>query len=322
MGDRADSTALVAERPSLISRVFARLWSASSRARGARAGHPSHAESTAAATGPAEEVPPLEPLTIRQWLWGPGFHTPGNKEYVLNLVKPFAANPAMSILDVAAGLGGAARAMAEAFGTYVTGLERDPELARLGMEMSVAHGQQRHAPVTVMDPESFELRTGAFDCILGRAATYMVTDKERFMRVLILGLKQRGQLLLTDFVVEPALAQRTELATWARLQPHPPSLWSVRQYTDCLNSLGFDTRIAEDITASVKMQIILGWDNLLQTVNLRSLPRPHRFAVVDEVERWMRTTAAFDSGALKVYRFYALAGPSRPPLSSIKKKAS
>ncbi len=282
---------------------------------------PLHALAESAPSLPEESVPPLDRLTIRQWLWGPGFHVPGNKEYVLKLVKPFAADPTMSILDVAAGLGGPARAVAEAFGTYVTGLERDPELARRGMEMSVAAGKQKHAPVSVMDPESFELRTGGFDCIYGRGATYMVTDKERFMRVLILGLKQRGQLLLTDYVVEPSLAERPELATWAALQPYPPSLWTLRQYVDCLNSLGFDTRISEDISANVKTQIILGWDHLLQTVNLRALPRAHRLAVVDEVEYWMRTTAALDAGALKAYRFYALAGASRPPLNSIKKKA-
>lgn len=300
--------------------MFARILS---RLRGDPGEHPP-SEPGRHLTGPAkpppgQPIPPLDPLVIRQWLWGPGFHAPGNQDYVLGLVKPFAANPAMSMLDVAAGLGGPARAISEAFGTYITGLERNPELARLGMEMSVASGMQKRAPVTAIDPETFELRTGAFDCILGRAATYMVADKERFMRVLILGLKQRGQLLLTDYVVDPALAQRPELAMWAALQPYKPLLWTLRQYTDCFNSLGFDIRITEDITVGLKHQIVAGWENLLQTHNLKALPRPHRLAVVDEVEHWVRIMATLDSGALKAYRFYALAGSSRPPLSSIKK---
>jgi hypothetical protein len=216
-------------------------------------------------------------------------------------------------------MGGAARAISEAFGTYITGLERDPDLARRGMEMSIAAGMQRHAPVSAIDPETFELRTGAFDCILARGATYTVQDKERFMRVLILGLKQRGQLLMTDYVLDPARAERPELALWTALQPYPPSPWTLQQYTDCFKSLGFDVRITEDITHDLKLQIVLGWDHLVQTVDIKALPRPHKLQIVNEAERWVKTIMALDAGVVKAYRFYALAGSARPPLSSIRK---
>ncbi len=314
MADRDDSTDLAAGRPSLFARIIARL-----RGEAGESALSAEPQLDAAAHAPGPPVSPLDPLTVRQWLWGPGFHLPGNAEYVLRLVKPFAANPAMSMLDVAAGLGGPARAISEAFGTYITGLERDPELARRGMEMSVAAGMQRHAPISAIDPETFELRTGAFDCILARGATYMVQDKERFMRVLILGLKQRGQLLLTDYVVDPARAQRPELALWASLQPYKASLWTLQQYTDCFKSLGFDVRITEDITHDLKLQIVLGWENLVNTVDIRALPKPHKLQIVTEAERWVKTIIALDAGVVKAYRFYALAGNARPPLSSIRK---
>jgi SAM-dependent methyltransferase len=315
MADHDDSTEIAAARPSLLARIISRL-----RGENGHAAAPLAEPLAEAGAQPApEQVPPLDPLVLRQWLWGPGFHLPGNAEYVLKLVTHFAAYPAMSLLDVAAGLGGAARAIAEEFGTYITGLERDAELARRGMEMSIAAGKQKHAPISAIDPETFELRTGAFDCILGRGATYMVQDKERFMRVLILGLKQRGQLLLTDYVIDPKLAQRPEYAMWAGLQPHKPSLWTLQQYTDCFKSLGFDVRITEDVTHDLKLQIVLGWDNLVQTVDIKALPRVHKLQVVTEAERWVKTIIALDSGVVKAYRFYALAGSSRPPLSSIKK---
>lgn len=278
-------------------------------------------EANADSAEPGAAIAPLNPLTIRQWLWGPGFATPGDAAYVLGLVKPFAANPAMSMLDVAAGLGGPARAIAEAFGTYITGLERDAELARLGMQMSTAAGMQKRAPVSPIDPETFELRAGAFDCILGRGATYMVQDKERFLRVLGLGIKPRGQLLLADFVADTAALDRPEFITWSALQPHPPRLWTLQQYTDCLKSLGFDLRITEDISEAYKMQIVLGWDRLVREVKLKALPRLHKLQVVDEAERWVKTIAAIEAGVVKPYRFYALAGSTRPaPLSSPGKK--
>lgn len=270
----------------------------------------------AARLAPGEPAAPPDPLTIRQWLWGPGFHLPGTAEDVLALARPFAANASTRLLDVAAGLGGAARAIAAQSGAYVSALERDPDLARRGRAMSIAAGRHKQVPVGQMDPETLELRAGAFDGILGREASHMVLDKERLMRVLILGLRPRGQLLLTEFVVEPGLAGRPELAAWAALQPREPWLWTLRQYSDCFLSLGVELRVPEDISAAYKTQIVEGWVRLLRTVDLRSLPRGHRLAVVAEAERWMPTVAALDSGALRMYRFHMLAGPIRGGLGA------
>lgn len=316
MAARSDNTA----PPSFFGRILARLRG--DQAPSSPGASPATAAPRDAKAPPRIDAPqgPLDPLTVRQWLWGPGFIVPGTAEYVLGLVKPFAANPAMSILDIAAGLGGPARVISDAFGTYITGFERDPETAVRGMAMSVTAGKQKHAAISVMNPETLELKAGAFDCIFGRGATYAVQDKERFMRVLIMGLKPRGQLLLTDYIVDPALAERPELAAWEALEPFPPALWNLQQYTDCLKSLGFDIRITEDISAQYKAQIVLGWDNLLQHVDIRKLPRAHQMTVLDEAERWVKTIVALDSGALRVYRFYALAGSTRPPVTAKKRK--
>ena len=107
---------------------------------------------------------------------------------------------------------------------------------------------------------------------------------------------------------------RPELAAWAALQPRAPSLWSLRQYSDCFLSLGLELRVPEDISAAYKSWIVDGWTRLLRTVDLRSLPRDHRLAVVAEAERWAPTVAALDSGALRMYRFHVLAGPVRTRL--------
>jgi len=47
---------------------------------------------------------------------------------------------------------------------------------------------------------------------------------------------------------------------------------------------------------------------MIGTVELRSLPKQHLMAVVDEAERWVRTIGALDGGALRIYRIHALAG--------------
>ena len=303
MAQPADS--LAAERPSSVAETPL------SRARGLPDAERASVAAMAARLAPGEPAAAPDPLTIRQWLWGPGFHIPGTAEDVLELARPFAANAATRLLGVAAGLGGAARAIAMQSGAYVSALERDPDLARRGRALSIAAGRQKQVPVGHMDPETLELRAGAFDGIIGREASHLVRDKERFLRVLVLGVRPRGQLLLTEFVAEPALAGRPELAAWAALQPREPSLWTLRQYSDCFLSLGVELRVPEDISAAYKSWIVDGWVRLMRTVDLRSLPRGHRLAVVAEAERWMPTVAALDSGALRLYRFHVVVGPVR-----------
>jgi hypothetical protein len=118
--------------------------------------------------------------------------------------------------------------------------------------------------------------------------------------------------LLTDYVIDPAAGDSAALALWAAQQRPRPSLWTVRQYTDCLTGLGFDIRITEDITDRQRRLIIGGWDRLLHNVDLKHLPKQHVRAVIDEAEIWVHAMAALESGALKLYRFYALAGRNQP----------
>ena len=286
-----------------------------SRALFHRRGAPSASESDvpsaaamAARLAPEEPAWPPDALAVRQWLWGEGFHIPGNAEYVRAFVAPLAPRPAMRLLEVGAGLGGAARLVAGESGASVAALERDPELARRGRQMSAAAGLLKRAPVYLTDPETLELRVGEFAGIFGREATHMVADKERFLRVLIDSLEPRGLLLLTEIVVaEPAIEARAR-AAWAAFQPFRVRLWSLGQYVDCLRGLGVELLAADDITAQYKGQIVGGWDNLLRTIDLRALPRAHRRAVVDEAERWVKTIAALDNGGLRLYRFHARAG--------------
>jgi SAM-dependent methyltransferase len=308
MAENSLGSLVATRRPSLLSRLRARL----------RRSRETRSEPPRVLIVPPGAGPPLgtatglraapDPLTIRQWLWGTGFTIPGTHDDALALLKPLGLTPGMSLLDVAAGLGGTARAVAKQFGGHVTGLERDPETARQGMAMSVARGLAKRAPVSPFDPESFELRAGGHDCVLGREATYAVQDKERFLRVLILGLKPRGQLLLTEFVLEPEAGGSETLEGWAAQQPYQPSLWTAAQYADCLASLGFEIRAAEDITAPYRSQILSGWSALLASIDLRHLPRRDLVAVVDEAERWTRTAAALERGGLRMMRFHAVAG--------------
>jgi SAM-dependent methyltransferase len=295
---------VAADKGAFLSRLLARFQRAEPEA-------PAHAAADVQAV-PAAKEPPPDPITIREWLWGPGNIIPGNGEHVLALAKPFGLTPAMSMLDAAAGLGGPARIIAEAFGTYVTALEADPELARRGNDMSVAKGMARRAPVTAYDPETFELRRGRFDAVLAREGTHAVKDKDRFLRMLIFGMKRGGGLVLTDFTAAPkAVGAAPALQRWLEQLPAATELWLAERYGERLQAAGFDVRIAEDITAAYRSQIVAGWDAFLHSGRLTAMPRRHLLAVIDEAERSMRLVRALESNALRMVRFEALA--ARPP---------
>jgi SAM-dependent methyltransferase len=268
-----------------------------------------------AASAPAVKVqaqlPPPDALTIRQWLYGPGYIIPGDAAYVLEIVKPFHLSPAMTMLDFSAGLGGPARTIAESFNTYVTGYERDPELARRATEETATRGLSRHVQITTYDPETIELRAGFYDHALAREATFAVAQKERFLRVLNQAMKPFGQLILTDFVRDRAAGDRPELAAWEGMQRYKPQLWTAAQYSDCFKSLGFDLRIANDITPDYRKLILFAWKNFLERGELRQIKGPQAAPVIDEVERGLRTVAALESGALKFSYFVALGGRRR-----------
>jgi cyclopropane fatty-acyl-phospholipid synthase-like methyltransferase len=224
---------------------------------------------------------------------------------VLALARPLGLTPSATLLDVSAGLGGPARVIAETHGVSVWGLERDPMLASLGMAMSVAVRLGRRVPIGVYDPEGFNLALAQYDAVIGREATYTVRDKERFLRVLMQGLKPQGALLLTEFVLDRSVGDRQQLAAWGPLPGYPPYLWTLERYEDCLRSLGFALHATEDISADYRARVVAGWTRLARMPELRLRPRAHLLPILEEAERAMRTVEALDSGALKLVRIEA-----------------
>jgi SAM-dependent methyltransferase len=249
----------------------------------------------------------LDSVTARQWLWGSGFVTPGGWREVLDLVAPLQLAPGMSLLDVAAGIGGAARALAEEFRIEALGLERDLDLARLGMILSEEHRLARRAPVGVYDPESFDLPPARHDCVLAREATYLVREKERFWRVVMQGLRAGGALVATELVRGAEGGGGDALERWASAAVRPPLLWSQERYEDCLKSLGFEIRAIADITPDYRALVLAGWTRLMQRPELHRLPRRAFGPLIDEAERSLRLVQAFDSGALRLIRLHAVA---------------
>ncbi len=241
-------------------------------------------------------------IALVQKVWGDGLVGPGGEETILSLVNPFGLTPAMSLLDLGAGLGGAARIMADHFGVWVTGLEAESQLAEAGMELSNMAGLGKKAPVNSFDPEHFELQPHTFDCVFSKEFMYTVEDKDRVFRTLDVALKERGQLLFTDFVLAESERKSEALEQWAAKEPVTPHPWAMEDYVKALTRYKFDVRITEDITKETGNQITDCWSNYMGRVDQDALDSEAGSVLVDEVELWTRRVQLMKAGDLKVCR--------------------
>lgn len=272
------------------------------------------------AAAPAEAAPPppvagpgldrhgkplwsADRVQVAETLWGKGFTTPGGEEHALYLVRPLGLNPAMSVLEVGAGLGGFCRAVATKFGCWTTGLEATPLLAKLGMERSAEVDLAKRAPVRLYDPEKF-VYDKRVDALISREALFTVADKDQFFDTLAAQLKPRGQVVLTDYVLD-AQADLAKLKKWAERELQEPFLWRAQDASDAFIHRNLDLRIAEDMTETQRGLILHGLNAFTQHLAHYSMDNATKVNVLNEIEIWARRMQAFAAG-LRVYRFYAI----------------
>lgn len=245
-------------------------------------------------------------LKLVQEVWGEGFSSPGGAEYIQTMVKFFGLNPAMSVLDLGAGLGGATRTMSDRFGVWVTGLEADKDLAEAAMALSTKAGMAKKAPISHFDPETFTHKIRSIDCAFSKEFLFTVKDKPALLRTVEGALKPRGQFLFTDYVLKVAGQSSAALQKWRDIEPHTPHPWSVNDYRQALAELHLDVRVVEDNTKDFHRMVTQAWADYIRRLEAQGVAPAAAPALVDEIELWTHRIKAIESGDLKVYRFHAL----------------
>jgi SAM-dependent methyltransferase len=263
---------------------------------------------------PEPEPPPppikLEPwenpaIRVRHAIWGEGFRGPGGGAFALELVKPFAINNSMSILDFGCGAGGPARAIVKEFDVWITGIEPDRQQVELGKLLSSKAGLERKAEIIAYDPENFVSRSGGFDCILSVDTLYRFESREVILARLENCLKTRGQLTVCDYVRADDAAPDDGLIL-AALGHNTPTLWTKAEYEKRFNELKFDLRVSEDITDKFRLMALIALDQVTKIPEGKSVIRTFPDAFMAEVGEWERKLSAIEAGVLKVFRFYGI----------------
>ena len=190
-----------------------------------------------------------------QMLWGEDLVGPGDAQWMVDAVRPFGLNPAKSVLDLTAGLGGAARGIVNSYDTWVTGLESSPLLAKLGMDRSKALGLSKKAPIGQYDPEHFN-QAGAFDLVMADRLLHRLRDKELFLDRVCDCVKPKGGVLLFDYVIEGTPTSWDNWNGWRDTEPMEVYPWSKARMADELIQRNLDVRITEDLTQLHRRQVV------------------------------------------------------------------
>jgi cyclopropane fatty-acyl-phospholipid synthase-like methyltransferase len=261
----------------------------------------------AALSQPAEQWTE-ERVNVLEAVFGGGALTPGGMPAMLKLVQPLGLDPTMSVLEFGAGIGGATRAIAEEFDTWVTGIESSQTLVEIANLRAHTTGMAKKAPVLLENLDAPEIRARYYNAIYSRDALYTVGKKDALIGTLVQGLRPKGQITFIDYVAADDLALvSAEIKAWKEREPASVHLWTAERYRQALIVQKLDVRTVEDMTDEVRHDIVAAWGNYLKTLDVKALATSAAANVVlREAELWVSRFNALSSGRLKAVRIYAM----------------
>lgn len=260
-------------------------------------------------SGKMRELPWNTPrVQMLQSLWGPGFSQPGGSDFSLWLANPCMLDPSLTVIELGAGLGGTSRAIERELGCWINGFERDLEIATAGMGLSTLAGLANKAPIERYDPEDLDLKPAAYDCILSRETIFSIKNRKGFFDQVGRALKVGGHLAYVDIVQIPIEGEpRPTYRAWVKGERHHCAPWSLTEHRQACAERALDLRVADDISAVVRGQVVQAMAELLQKADEIRTAEPAGKATLDaEIGRWTRRIAAIDAGDIGICRIHAI----------------
>ena len=187
------------------------------------ASQPSTSSTPAVASRPDDAANdwPFFRIEVNNALWGPGYLFPGGEIETLRMAKPMQLSGETSVLLLGAGAGGPARSLCVKFGSWVTALEENPELAVAAMEFALKANLGKRVQVEQWSPKEPELRKRYYNHCLA-FEPMRGAQPEPLLTALGGALKSGGHLAMVELVADAPLDPSDQtVAKWARLEHRP-----------------------------------------------------------------------------------------------------
>lgn len=248
-------------------------------------------------------------LSFCRRLWGEEFEVvrPGGAEFSVRLVRPMALTSENSLLDLSTGLGGGTRQIHKELGVWVTGLERNPDLAEHAAALGKMKGLDRKVPISAYEPAKVSLKPSSFDGALLRETLYAIPDRERFLKKVAEAVRPFGHIVLTDLMLADEDARSDPaVESWLERDSADASPEIVGAYTPILDELGFDVRVEEDESDAYHRYVLEGWANFVEGLTKDDLTRDLVSRMMIEAEFWVFMMRALQAGKVRLFRIHAI----------------
>lgn len=244
-------------------------------------------------------------IELASCLWGEGFSFPGGEQETLRLALPLGLSAASTLLLLGCGAGGPVRAIASQLGPWVNGFEADADLAAAATALCAHAGLGRRAQIETWDEADPRFAHRSYHHALAFEPVRGCTP-EAVLGALALALRPDGQMALLQTVADAPLDPSDPIVRgWSRLAPRDAELPSEATISRVLGRLGFDIRIAEDVSARHARLAVRGWRNAVRA--MRGKPSPvEAAALVEAAELWLLRIRLIRAGRLRLVRWHAI----------------
>ena len=104
----------------------------------------------------------------------------------------------------------------------------------------------------------------------------------------------------------PLVPDDPAVLAWCRLEGRLPVLPSSESVARALGRLGYDLRVAEDVSARHMKLAVLGWKALLRRMKDARPDAARAAAIVQEAELWTRRIRLMHEGRIRLMRWHAI----------------
>jgi len=261
-----------------------------------------------AAIPDAEDLPPVAPFTRADWaalLWEDGYLLPGGEAAVMRLAGLLPLSSATTLLLPGQDAGGAAAAIADRRGTWISAYQHEPAL--LADTAARAGRIGKRITVAAWDPAAPAFRVGFHHHALALEACRSGAVPAALAAAMAKALKPGAQLVLLEVVRAETTQAHPSLDRWRLLEGRPWLPPTEQAMELALRSAGFATHVVEDTGAAHRGAISTAWSGLLRA--LAEGPRPPGrdsiISLIEEAEAWMYRQRLLQLGALRLLRWHA-----------------
>ena len=249
---------------------------------------------------------PTARISVAEALWGEGFLFPGGHDEALRLATPLGLSAASSLLFIGAGTGGAPRSITTELGVWVTGYECNARLVAVASERNARAGLGRRAQVDLWNPIAPKFPPHYFHHTIAIEPLHGA-PMEPVLTAMAAAMKPSGQFVLIEAVADrPLDASEAAVAHWAELEHRPADVPTELGISKELAKLGFDVRIAEDISARHMHQALDGWASAVRAIEGTRPTMHHLSLIVREAELWLARLRLMREGRLRLVRWHAI----------------